>query len=839
MQKPFSGPNKSTRLLSRSFNWGMQALLLITVVCMFVPFSPGMPGEGLDPSWVFGMNQAVAQGLAFGRDIVFTFGPYASIYTKTYHPATDHLMVAGSLYLGLSFWLAVFLLTRNSRGYLVAALWAVLAGLMYTRDTLLFIYPLLVGILCFKSINSNEQIAFNNKLTPALTSVLFIPFGLLPLIKGPMLIMCGATGALAFALFAVNKRWGQAVAVVASPIVSIMFFWVASGQSLADLPQYFISMAPIISGYTEAMAINGFLHEIILFIAAAAVAIYGISGTNDLNKTNKAYLVLLFSCAFFLVFKAGFVRHDAHALLSSNFIFIGTLLLLILANDSKWKVGYFAFSLSISAFLFFLAIATYSLGTSYIRSTLAQKNIDISEFRSLNRYEQAKTLFKIIGPVKWGATIWQGIRFTFPYTSSVDGIVSRSARNGWLDAEFNNTLKNLGAKAKFPLFEGTTDIYSYNQSDLIASGNNWNPRPIFQSYSVYTPSLVLKNKNHLLGESAPDNVIFAVEPIDSRIPSIEDGASWPVLLTRYQPGALENDFLYLHKKPLTAKGSAVGESFIGKGSYSFASAVPVPSDSALIFAEISIKQTAIGKLINLLYKPSQLQISLNLENGTTRTYRIISGMANSGLLISPLIENTAEFAFLYGGAGYWSDKKVKTFSIEPAGGKWQWENAFEVTFKKVPTPERVDISKLVKLDSAADVPGNRKIVIAEQCDGSIDFVNGVSPPPAKFSTSRLLNVHGWLAKSADQGLLPESVLLVLSDGEGRKIFFNARQTPRPDVGAFFKNPALSSAGFASTVDVSMIGGDYLLGLAFAEGDRIKICPQFKIPGTFKGATSHE
>jgi len=39
------------------------------------------------------MNQAIAQGLSFGDDIVFTFGPYASVYTQLYHPATVRLMV--------------------------------------------------------------------------------------------------------------------------------------------------------------------------------------------------------------------------------------------------------------------------------------------------------------------------------------------------------------------------------------------------------------------------------------------------------------------------------------------------------------------------------------------------------------------------------------------------------------------------------------------------------------------------------------------------------------------------------------------------------------------------
>ena len=81
----FSCGAKITRSIRGLLIFGLQVLLFITLICIFVPFSPAMPGEGLDPSWVFGMNQAVAQGFAFGRDLIFTFGPYASIYTKTFH----------------------------------------------------------------------------------------------------------------------------------------------------------------------------------------------------------------------------------------------------------------------------------------------------------------------------------------------------------------------------------------------------------------------------------------------------------------------------------------------------------------------------------------------------------------------------------------------------------------------------------------------------------------------------------------------------------------------------------------------------------------------------------
>ncbi len=69
----------------RVFRYIIGAFFVMTVLAIFVPFYPSMPSSGLDPSWVLDMNQAVSQGFNFGEDIIFTYGPYASIYTKAYH----------------------------------------------------------------------------------------------------------------------------------------------------------------------------------------------------------------------------------------------------------------------------------------------------------------------------------------------------------------------------------------------------------------------------------------------------------------------------------------------------------------------------------------------------------------------------------------------------------------------------------------------------------------------------------------------------------------------------------------------------------------------------------
>src|SRR5690606_27676607 len=97
LQQPI--PGWILRLVSR-----ISDLFIISIIfAAFIPINPVMPAMGLDPSWRLAINQAVVQGLHFGRDIIFTYGPYASIYTKTYHPGTDHLMMIGGLVIAIGY----------------------------------------------------------------------------------------------------------------------------------------------------------------------------------------------------------------------------------------------------------------------------------------------------------------------------------------------------------------------------------------------------------------------------------------------------------------------------------------------------------------------------------------------------------------------------------------------------------------------------------------------------------------------------------------------------------------------------------------------------------------
>jgi hypothetical protein len=544
-------------------------------------------------------------------------------------------------------------------------------------------------------------------------------------------------------------------------------------------------MVPIVSGYTEAMAVDGLIHEVILYLVASAFLLLTISLQTKITNTSKIFLYCTYFVFLFLSFKAGFIRHDGHAIISGASILIAALLLPFIFN----------------ARIILLAIVFALISWSYIDS------------------HYIKTSTEHIAK-----------NFKSTYSSAWHGIKNRIENRNWPRLEFDAAVNSLREQASFPVLQGTTDIYSHNQSYLISSGNSWSPRPTFQSYSVYTAALAEINRKHLLRNTAPDNIIFKVEPIDGRIPSIEDGASWPILIFNYQPTRMENDFLFLRKK---GNISEIEERLKLKSErHAFGETVLLPHSSQPVFAQIEIKPTILGRIANIFFKPSQLQITLELNNGMKKQFRIIAGMAKSGFVISPLIENTAEFGMLYGKDRFLNGKVVKSIAIAPRDGKTLlWKDEYTITLGKIKTSAPIDMSKIYNFDGFDDELSDSKVIAAEKCDGSIDVVNGMFPTPAKFSASALLNVNGWLAVSVDKAALPEAVYVVLTDAQGKHKYLRTRVTFRPDLGAHFKKPELNKSGYITMADISALEGQYTLGLAIKQTNKIKICPQFKILAT--------
>ena len=620
--------------LNRAFGWLIKLGLLTAVMIAWVPISPKMPSAGLDPSWALALNHAVALGLSFGHDIIFTLGPYSAIYTKAYHPATDSMMVLGSCYLALCYWLGLLVLMKDSHKLWTVGFAIALLTMVYSRDSLLFSYPLIVGLVCYK----NRVIKARPKYYFILT--LFTPFGLLPLVKGSLILLCTATLILCCVFFIRDQQKTLAGAVMVAVTGALLGFWLAAGQPLLDLPHYFFNSLVITSGFTEAMALDGSYLEIILYLLAAILVLLFLSIQRNLSYLGRFFLVGIFGAFLFLSFKTGFTRHFGHGYIAPTSLLITALLLPYLFKSRTL--------IPIIAFLWF---TTFFIDSNYTHLSIRNNLVST-------------------------------------YSATVHGLKTRLFDKNNLHQNFLLSLDYLHQQLPIPELAGSTDIFSYEQTYLIASANHWSPRPVFQSYSVFNAKLALLNAQYLQANKRPDNILLKIEPIDNRLPALEDGSSWPVLLTHYIPTRMYNDFLLLQNKSSRPQYKLLSthskEHFFGED-------IPVPNAKHPLFVQIEIKPTWWGRIALFLFKPSDLQISITLKTGEIKQYRFIGAMAQSGFLLSPLIENVNEFALLYQSKDFWQKKQIHSFSIHNNQNSYMnyWQLHFALNYQNLDTIEHL------------------------------------------------------------------------------------------------------------------------------------------------------
>jgi hypothetical protein len=680
------------------------------------------------------------------------------------------MLVVGSGFLAVTYWYAIVQLSRHSKRYALWGLWLVLVGVMYSRDALLLSYPFIVGLVCcYGQVRWSE---LSRRAARAEVAFLFAAFGLLPLIKGSLLVLCGLIGVIAIVLFARRRRWDLAIAAVGGSVVALIAFWLFAGQPLLALPSYVTSMLPLILGYAGGMSYPGDVHEVLWFLVAAAGLFAAVAWQPRVPGQSRAAVACVLAAFFFVAFKAGFVRHDAHALACSTSLLFAAAML----------SGTLRSLIKLPAVLIAVVVALY-IHRHYLDTSLAH--------------------------------VASNVRDT--HTSSLDGLRQR-LHGDELPRLFTDSMASLKRRAAVRVFPGTTDVYAQGQTDLIASGNIWNPRPVIQSYAAFNEDLAARNRDHLLGDTAPDNLLFRVESIDGRLPAGDDGLSWPALLTRYRPTGLESGYVVLRRRRDGDRRSQL--TTLRRGTYLFDRGIEVPSSPAFVIAEIDVTPSLFGRLVALLYKPPEVWVRLKLAGGVVRAHRLIPSLGKAGILLSPYIESTHEFAMLYGGPHYLDALKVESLSVELAGHERWWSSHYRITFQALDIA--ADPGPFFPFDAALEPVADDRIVSAP-CDGAIDSINDMRPPPPAFPADGMLVATGWLARSVSTGDVPDHVYLVLTDDTGHRTLYQTRRAKRLDVAEHFHVPRLEDTGYETALDISALDGKYAVGLAFDRGDRIAQC----------------
>lgn len=628
------------------FRISMELLILITLLFIFVPFVPSMPTDlnPLDPSWVFGMNVAASQHWIFGSDLLFTYGPYASIFTRTYHPFTDPLALYGSLYLAVAYTAALLFITRKSTALLLLVNIAAFSFFKQYTDTLLSSYALIMGIYCYQLIYLPIRSKRNSYGILLLTFALFTPFGLYPLVKGSMYVLYFVIAILSSGVLLYFRKWYLALSIPLAIISSLILFWLIAGQPFTGLLGYFTSLGIIISGYSDAMSVTGNQSEILAYLFSSFFLIFVLLRKKGVN-IGALYLGVVFALYLFISFKGGFVRHDGHAVYGVSAL-------------------YFA------AVMFFVVFPSYQTVIALLLACLSFIYIDSHYDNSL----YLRRFAPISETYQWG----------------IYGVKNRLSNSDQFLVDYKKSVEVIKNEARFPVLSGTVDTYPFDQSKVISSGYDWVPRPVFQSYAAYNPQLAKINNAHLLSSKAPDNIVFRILTIDNRYPSLDDGLSWPTILSNYHLAGTQGEFIFLSKNQRENTQPTICS--LSGDTFEFGQSISVPDSKGLIFVEIDVKPTLLGRLMNILFKTSELHIKIFLEKGESKDYRIIPGMAKSGFILSPLVENTKDFETLISKQNLDRLSQVKTFTIAPVTQFWEWNQKFSVEFKDVPFLNKPGIS---------------------------------------------------------------------------------------------------------------------------------------------------
>lgn len=785
---------KITRMLVGVF-------LATTVMVVFVPFNPIMPSAGLDPSWTLSINQAVAQGLSFGNEIIFTYGPYASIITRFYHPATDQMILFGGVFLALVY-SSILLYLAKEVNFLWVILLAFFLPVIQGRDALFFSHSFLLSLLVYRMTlpeNHPNKLSFS-RFSFIKISVYFFSLGLLPTIKGTLLVTVLVTMVLSAFFFWINKQKSLAFVALISPVLSFLLFWFMAGQRWSALPDFFISLGQIISGYTEAMAMTGSHSDIFLFVSAALVILLALVVQKPVFTPSKLFLFLSYAFFLFVAFKSGFVRHDGHALTAGDAILFSALLLPFVTKNK----------LLLPSFL----LAIFAWGT--ITFHYGNPNPKAIYHRAAGNYVNA----------------WQGLRV-------------RGTERNYLSEEYERSLAEIQDEINIPVLEGTTDLYPYHQAYLIASNNAWNPRPVMQSYSAYTPLLAEINKNHLLGDDAPDNILFRVQAIDERFPALEDGLSWATIINNYSANSFIGPYIYFQKRT----SHTTNEVFVSQkqptvvydGGGILNNWLELPKIQAPLLAEIVIEPTILGKFYALLYKPTEMRMKVTLNDGQVKDFRVVTAMLKSKFLLSPLIETTNDFVFLTGEQGCLIDRTIKRIKIYPIGPfgsrsakwlQWIWKPTYEIKLSTLEFSHETDYTRLYEFSEIVDENALFSLDTSNtRCDGSIDQVNGSYLPAgvATLNISSILSINGDLSVIPSPGMSPDIVYVTLTDTEGNRLYLETQEDARKYlVNSHPQQAAAQDSSYEVYTDVSMLSGMYTLGVSYAYEGELVNCENLSV-----------
>jgi hypothetical protein len=566
----------------------------------------------LDSSWLGALSYFAARHLQYGTDVIFTYGPLAYLGTGVY---------SGFLFRERVIWELVFkAINAGFLCWVIARLPRIWSPL-YLGYCLLFVLPGFPEALYFFSVTI--LVAFllrSGAVTIHLADILaIILLSVVSLMKYNYLalVLLGIVAATATAFS--KRNLGRAAWISGSFLTSFLLSWRWAGQDLGHLGSYLRAGIEVSLGYKEAM---------------------GAPASNNLvEPLGLLCLGLVFVQLIYLIIK----RRELSVLLTA--LFLGSDMAL------GWNHGFVRADQHVVTFFGPCPAALLTFWATGVTNRLS-------------RWPLYSTAIVNMSLCLAGLFVQDSALVT-----ACVGRAANQIRLGWnlvfhesrIERELERDLveqKMVSAlpRVKAEVGQATIDMLGYEQGALLLNGLNYTPRPVFQGYTAYTKSLIEQNREFYRSGRAPSYALVKYQTIDNRYPALDDAAVFKELLYHYVFLFSEKDYS-LWKKRSRSREPQAGD--LGRGVTTFGTEVAVPQ-TGIVWLELQIRKSILGKVAALLYKPPLLEIAVTSTDGSAVRYRLISPMAANGFIINPMLLTGHD---LIGAARGAQSKVTKSFAV--------------------------------------------------------------------------------------------------------------------------------------------------------------------------------
>jgi len=566
----------------------------VLVAFLAWPITSLLPRVGLDASWNAGLHMATHSGMQFGKDIVFTYGPYGFLSVPGFFfGLTGYTSLFYSGLVIIAFSVTVIHLGRRSFTLLGAVVLAY-AALLLTYFDPAEIAVVVFAIWCLSWLRGlpdrgvPRSFPFWGGAFAALQLLVKFDAGIASIaIVG--LTVWGARG----------KRIRNELIATGCFLGSFVILWVIAGQHLGGIPRYLHRSFQVASGYSAAMGSKGgpeliayMAVGVVLFIVFPLILVRG-----HLPVGSRWVTFLLLAVITYTQFLHGFIRHDWYHV--APFLIFAAVLPVAL----PWK-GILR-GVALGCCVFPLVVA----GTLPIHG------------RSLKHEATVRP-----------AAVLRQLQLVF------DPSYRRSQLRA--DRLAMRAVLSVDPAALALLANHRVAIDPWEISTAWAYGLDWQPVPVFQDYSAYTSALDDLNAATLASPSGPDRILRrgTIPAIDTRYALFDSPAYQLAMICNFADLHDTHRWEVLGRIPDRCSTASLIETVSATAGQLVA--VPRPGRNELVYASFDVTRSLSDRLLAAIFKPPGWpQILLN-----GRPYRlIVATAAEPHVLCIPSIVSSLEY----------------------------------------------------------------------------------------------------------------------------------------------------------------------------------------------------